>query len=356
MASASASPAELRKEGKRAAPKMAAAYDDPARHSQGRVLADFGRGIGVDLDGAHDMADLQERLDLVHAAWNALPMEERVRRMPDPSPKGAKGINLTHDVNAGQGWVESEPATAEEVALAAQAARSAPFVQQCLALREWLGDSKPVTQAGLLRPAVAREAYQHLDLWPWERGFEAVRFERLDRPPLGPEVDALRAEGALHSWTSAGDCLPLDRLWYSLEMAQLIEVRSTKARPSGDLPTTDDEWARTGLALVAGLATRMGDQVVGALLHVLGHASAGLSSMEQIRSEWVEYLPFAQATPELLEILTEVRTLLLKEALYVFEDAGLWTIDGDRITLTMLGEFIIDPLEALREDGLIGDS
>ena len=83
----SASPAELRREARRALPRMATAYSDPALHSQGRVLADFGREIGVELDGAADVADLQERLAEVQGAWNALPTEERLRRMPDPSPK-----------------------------------------------------------------------------------------------------------------------------------------------------------------------------------------------------------------------------------------------------------------------------
>ena len=59
---------QLRKEARRALPKMAAAFDDPANHSQGRILARYGRSIGVDLEAPADsMEDLQARLEPDHA-------------------------------------------------------------------------------------------------------------------------------------------------------------------------------------------------------------------------------------------------------------------------------------------------
>ena len=358
MASASAAPADLSKEAKRAAPKMRAAYDDPDRHSQHRVLADFGRTVGIDLDGAADLDELQGRLDRLTQEWNALPVEERQRLMPDPTPKGAKGAALTRELNAGQKPAPEpapEPATPEEIARAAEAARTSPFVRLCLQLREWLGASKQVTQAGLLRPAVAREAYQYLDLWPWERAWDDARFEQFDRADLGPEADAIRAEAALHSWHSAGDCLPLDRLWYPLEAAQLIEVRSTTARPSGDLPGTDEEWAHAALGLTLGLAMRMGRHVVEPLELVLLLGHSGETSLERIADLWLqESVPdVAGRDPALGEMLRDVRTTWLREALVVFDDTGLWQVDGDRITLTTLGEFFIQPLGQAIEDGLI---
>lgn len=357
MASSSAAPADLRKEGKRAAPRMAAAYDDPARHGQTRVLADFGRTVGIDLDGAADVEELQGRLDRLAEAWNALPMEERQRLMPDPSPKGAKGAALTRALNAGDEDEADEPATPEQVAAAAEEVRGSPFVQQCLRLREWLGDSQPVTQAGLLRPAVAREAYQHLDLWPWERAFDDVRFERTPRRDLGPEADAVNAQAALHSWHSAGDCLPLDRLWYSLETARLVEIRKTKALPSGDRPTTDDEWVRVGLTLAVGLTLRMGQRVVEPLQAILSLCWSGETSVERITTRWLQVT--APDTPgqtdSLREFLLEAQTAWLREALYVFGDTGMWHADGDRITITQFGEFFINPLGKALEDGLFED-
>ena len=95
LASGSAQPAQLTKEARRAARNMADAIADPSRHSQGRVLADFGREIGIDLDDAGSVEELQGRLGRVQDAWNALPVEERRRRMPDPSAKGLVGQAMT---------------------------------------------------------------------------------------------------------------------------------------------------------------------------------------------------------------------------------------------------------------------
>lgn len=154
MSSASAEPGALRKESKRAVPKMQEAYNDPSRHSQHRVLAAFGRTAGVDLDSAADIDELNARLEQVTQAWNSLPQEERVRLMPDPTPKGTKGAQLTEQF-AGSSPVASP--SPQAVAAAAEDARSAGFVLDCLRLVEWVGEGREATQAGLLRPAVARE-------------------------------------------------------------------------------------------------------------------------------------------------------------------------------------------------------
>lgn len=165
MSSSSAAPTNLRKECKRAASRMQSAYDDPAHHSQHRVLSDFGRSIGIDLEGASDIDDVNDRLSAITEEWNSLSQEERVRRMPDPGPKGAKGAQLTEQFRRLSGPAPSPPSP-EELATAAKRAEEAPFVRDCLRLVEWLGQGRPATQAGLLRPAVAREAYEFLDLWP----------------------------------------------------------------------------------------------------------------------------------------------------------------------------------------------
>ena len=98
LASGSAQPAQLAKEARRAARNMADAIADPSHHSQARVLADFGREIGIDLDDAGSLEELQGRLGRLQDAWNALPVEERQRRMPDPSAKGLVGQAMTRSV------------------------------------------------------------------------------------------------------------------------------------------------------------------------------------------------------------------------------------------------------------------
>lgn len=355
MSSASASPAELRKEAKRAAGKMSDAYDNPTNHSQHRTLADFGTSIGIDLEGAADIDDLTQRMDQLTQAWNDLPVDERVRRMPDPSPKGSVGAEITRDLNAAAGQEQRTPATPEETAQVARAARSAPFVQQCVRLLQWVGEGREVTQAGLLRPAEAREAYQHLDLWPWDRGLENLRMERRDiEIPDRPEADALRARTALTWWRTAGDCLPLDRLWHALEVAKLIEIRTTKARPLRALPDTDKEWATTGLALVLGQAMRMGMTSVEPLVHVLTSAGLGEHSLRRITDRWTQATCLKYGVSD-GDILVDIERTWLVEALYVFGDAGLWQVERDRVTLTTMGEFFIDPLLEALDDGAFGD-
>ncbi len=127
------------------------------------------------------MEELQDRLDRVQDAWNALPQEERFRLMPDASPKSVRGQAWTRSVN---GPPDEEPLEESfrpgTLSGAARAVRESAYVRQCLALADWVGAGRESTQAGLLRPAVAREAYQELDLWPWERELDRRRWARTE--------------------------------------------------------------------------------------------------------------------------------------------------------------------------------
>ena len=83
-------------------------------------------------------------------------------------------------------------------------ARTSGYVSACLALADWVGDGRQVTAAGFLRPAVAREAYQHLDLWIWDRSYDKRAHPRSALDDLPAEAERLLAEAALNSWRSAG--------------------------------------------------------------------------------------------------------------------------------------------------------
>ena len=168
MRSNSATPAELRKEARRALPRMAAVFNDPANHSQARVLAGYGRSIGVDLEApAESIEDIQARLNLIMESWNNLPEVERHRLMPDPSSKGLRAAELTMVVN------DSLPHPSQEMiprgnVEASGATPGTPVRSACVALADWSATAAG-DERGLLRPAVAREAYQHLDLCDLER-------------------------------------------------------------------------------------------------------------------------------------------------------------------------------------------
>lgn len=351
MSSASAAPADLRKECKRAASRMQSAYDDPARHSQHRVLSDVGQSIGIDLGGASDIDELNDRLSAITQEWNSLPQEERVRRMPGPGPQGEEGAELAEQFRQMTSPAPSPPSP-EDLAAAAQHAQEAPFFRDCLRLVEWLGTGRPATQAGLLRPAVAREAYQFLDLWPWDRGLETLRYAQWRSPEVNtPEADAARADLALTWWRTAGDCYALDRLWCPLTVAGAVRLTTTTARPS--LPPLDSETDRVGLALalVIGLALRAGPVITSALGLVLDHGVEGKASVSAMRTQWLALLP--QMPADLVDLMEGHRRGLFDETLYVFDDTGLWQVHGDDLALTQLGRIFCGIYDGAVRDGIL---
>ena len=334
MSAGSATPAELRKEAKRSLPKMAAAYDDPARHSQGRVLGDFGRSIGIDLDGAADIEELRGRLAAVQDAWNALPQEERIRLMPDPSPKSARGAAWTALVN-GTEKTDDLPFQPGTLSGSARAVRESSYARQCFALADWVGAGREVTQAGILRPVVAREAYQALDLWPWERELDRRKWTRRGHaPPDDAEVDRMLAESALHAWRSAGDCLPLDRLWYPAVAAGLVEVGSRRATKGSVPPATDEGWCELGGFLFYSLAIRLGEYTVEpavGLLSLPGLAQRPVP-LAEVREWWEEQCPAplrnfgALGWADRLDIV-----------MWHLDDCGVFTMADDEISVTEFG-------------------
>ncbi|MDN5790767.1 MAG: hypothetical protein L0H25_07855, partial [Micrococcales bacterium] len=213
MASGSAEPKSLAKEARRAAPRMAEACADIGAHSQTKSLGLFGREIGIDLESVGSQEELQESLAQVMDAWNALPQEERLARMPlTSSVPGVRAAALTEGLNAWlededseddwglddlAGWAESddvdewldafddEPIEPGDLTAAAEQARQSPYVRSVLQLVEWLAPSKQVTKIGVLRLAPAKQAYQDLELWRWQLGSDALWGDF-----LGPGGDA----------------------------------------------------------------------------------------------------------------------------------------------------------------------
>jgi hypothetical protein len=352
MSAGSASPAELRKEMKRALPKMTQAYDDPSRHSQGRVLGEFGRSIGIELDGAADLDELRRRLDAVQEAWNALPQEERFRLMPDASPKSARGQDWTRMVNnLPDDDYDEPPLRRGVVAESARDVRGSSFLRQCLALAEWLEPGRDVTQAGLLRPAVAREAYGALDLWPWEREWDRLTYGERQTPD-DAEIDRVRAEAALHSWHSAGDCLPLDRLWWPMVETGMVSVGSRRAHSAWERPREDEEWVVFGLTLVASLCRRLGSYRVEPLLGLIAMPALADDAIPvaEVREWWDSRCP-----PSLRGLSALGWQERLDLAMFHFEDCGLFRVIGDRVRVTELGLDSVGVLMGMFDDGKFDD-
>lgn len=358
MSVSSASPAELLKEAKRHLPRMATANGEPAPHSPTQALMDFGRSIGVNLDDAPDLEAAQERMATITEAWNALPDEERRRLMPDPSPTaGGRALftpsmagMLGQDEHGTVPWPERGPVDEDDVPgvepgdlrVSARLARESGFVQDCLRLAEWVGTGKQVTSAGLLRPAVAREAYQHLDLWPWERERQAIKYRSDDRVPMprDAEEDAAMAEQALHSWRSAGDCLALDRLWYPCVSAGLIDVGSTRATQAQVDLEDDEAWRKLTMVLLTALCMRLGTYALEPLAGILliAHVAQEPASREAVSAWWDSRFPENWRE---LGLASRWRRRL-DGAWFQLRECGLWRSTGENYELTDLGrDFLI---------------
>jgi hypothetical protein len=341
MASGSGDPKALAKEARRAAPKMADACADRGAHSQGKVLTDFGREIGIDLDGASSMEDMQEQLNRLMGEWNSLPEEERFRRMPLTSPEpGVHSRSISfgahEDVDADRPVRRGDPVRA------AEQARNSPFLQTCIRLADWLAPSKKVTDIGVLRLAPAEAAYRDLELWRWQQEADAIE--------LGEEAARVMSSTPGKEphfwWKSAADVDALERVWYSAVEASLIDVRATVAKPTGLLPTADDEWI--GLACACFLA--LWEAAVdfraswAPLLALLGTGLMGDGTVtwEELAEMWASHpdnywagIPAAEGlTTRDVQVWSDRH---LKRSLHWFADTGIWTREGDDFTLTDLG-------------------
>ena len=342
MASGSGDPRALAREAHRAAPKMAAACADSRNYGPSKSLLAFGREAGFPVDDASSMEELQATLSQVTDAWNSLPLEERRARMPFPgdSADGSPPGPLAHAFGdrGGDGDVDDDVDLSgflergDPVRAAAQA-REAPFVQACLRLADWVGERKQVTATGVLRLAEAKRAYAELELWRWQ---EEVVVQR-----LGVPVERVRQ----FPWRSAGDALPLERLWFASQEAGLVETFATVARSSAVRPQDDYAWIGLSASLTLALwriVESAYDRSPVPVLAVLGGcALMGSITRSQVREQWEDHpgnvwrREFADG-----DYAKDAQTFSDRDldlSLHFFADTGIWELDGETYRLTDLG-------------------
>ena len=216
---------------------------------------------------------------------------------------------------------------------AAAQAREAPFVQACLRLADWVGDRKQVTATGVLRLAEAKRAYAELELWRWQ---EEVVGQRLGAP-----AERVRQ----FPWRSAGDALPLERLWFASQEAGLVETLATVARSSAVQPQDDYAWIGLSASLHPGA---LADRGVG--LRPVARAGArgarwlradGLHHPEPGAEQWEDHprnvwrREFGDG-----DYAKDAQTFSDRDldlSLHFFADTGIWELDGETYRLTDLG-------------------
>lgn len=370
MSSASAEPADLVKELRHALPGMAQACADRSNWSQGRVLGDFGASIGIDLNAPATEQELQDKLGQIMSEWNDLPFEERARLMPDVSPRTGRGVALTEMLNArtddsdhefGDDDVDPDLAFRRgDPGVAAREARESAYVNACIGLARWVGPRREVTSIGVLRPAVAREAFLELDLIEWELAQARDQFSE----PLPMETKSRYARVAAEAIDSAANCVPLDRLWRAATLSGLIEVRRTFAHDTFVEPDTDQGWLRLACLLLLGLTDSLEvaeiDALVGCLM-VPQVAPDGEAPIAAIGQWWLEHTGLDDRPVTALHgagaVMDErdVRLAALHVALAEFDDTGVWVRNEGWLTITDLGREFAHTLAGALDEGMFDE-
>ena len=360
LAGGSAEPSALVSEAKSAGRRMTAACADPTNFGPSKQMLLFGQEIGITLDDVTDTDDVDERLQRIMEAWNSLPTAERQRRSPSASSNAGSRAGRALGEAAGylmqngelpQGWAMPEPPRLDEQlgdeqvypvdpAVSAPQYRASDYLRQVLALCEWVGEGREVTATEVLRPAVAKQAYADLGLWGWERQWLAATGLEL---PGGKRLDAAMSQIGLSSWRSAGECLPLDRLWLPALQAGLIVIKGKQASfDRAALPKSDVHWAQLAQVLLLGMAHRAEpESAVAALLGVL-FAIAWEGKQPRSRDEladlwWSSPANWVVEGLRDSELARRISDQHLARCLAMFGDTGAWTVRRGRLVGTDIG-------------------
>ena len=357
MSARSATPADLAKEARRSAKKMAAAAQDRTNWSPGKTMIDFGASIGLSLDNLSSADELQGRLDQISAAWNELPIHERQRLDPQKGNLSGRSRAMT----AYQTKIEMEalirsftyempegdlPSPQEVAPLI----REAGLIGQLEALTRWIEPRAEVTTTGVLRPAAARQAFADLGLVSWMREWLRIDYAEM-RSRVSPEEmeTLLDTLAPLQTWRSARDCLALDRLWNAALTCGVIRIKGHWAYAAW--PEQLDDEAVVNLATDAGLDLLFSflddDSAFG--LPVLGYAllrsyvrrprPVPLEEIVDFAESWV--LPPSERAGPGYDFYRRLINSSLRRALYHFSDVGIFSQTEDEITLTPWGDVFV---------------
>jgi len=366
MASRSGDPRALTKEARRAARRMPEAAEDVGKWSPTKVLLDFGRSIGIDVDDVPDAQTLQARLAEIQDRWNALPTEERRRRMPGPAdePTQHSDSSMSGCDLAMREFGIDDPIVALLLTFAdrlptgelrapevvAPLFREAPYMRNMLALAAWVGSGKEVTSTRVLRPALAHTVHDDLGLGAWTR----ARLHREYPDERFPGVAALGLDAwiereASRPWSRAAECEPLHRLWCGAIACGVIRVSGKKA-VAVDEPERDAEgWVSLGVRSASGLMNLLLETpylaipVVHAMLtsYVRGGAAVGKDELLDFFTAW-------RRSPDELAYYREIGhdgqgwdRSMIEHSLWKLADTGLYVETPEAVTLTDAGDVFV---------------
>ena len=364
LASGSGDPSALAKEARRSSKRMAEVASDRASWSFTKQLQDFGLSQGISFEDAPDLDTLQARLDHVTALWNALPIDQR--RALSPSGGGpAVNQELSGKQAAMASYGVDDPVVAllltfadrlptgrlpDEDVVAPYVAQSS-YGQRLLRLAEWVGDGKEITGTSVLRPALAREAYDVLGLGDWQ--LAQLRREYPDERLGGVAkvgLDAWIAERMEQRWRSAADCEELHRLWLGAVGSGLVLLEGKRARWGGEHDLSAARWVEIGVRAVVTMAEAQRARPFGffALVFALMESYVGhgtpvpKESMLEFLIDW-QWSPADQAEWDEWSPGWRERHYgpYVEEAAGIWSDTGLYTEDEQSISLTPFGDVFV---------------
>jgi hypothetical protein len=356
MSARSATPADLAKEARRSAKKMAAAARDRTNWSPGKTMIDFGASIGLSLDDLSSADELQGRLDQISAAWNELPIHERQRLDP---PKGNLS-GRTRAMTAYQTEIEMEALIRSftyqmpqgdlpSPGAVAPIIREAALISQLEALTRWIEPRAEVTATGVLRPAAARQAFVDLGLASWMRESLRIDYAEVSSRVSPEEMETLLDTVApMQTWRSARDCPALDRLWNAALTCRVIRIAGRWAYAAW--PEQLDDEAIVNLATDAGLDllfSFLDDDAFG--LPVLGYAllrsyvrrprPVPWGEIADFAESWV--LPPSERAGPADDIYRRLIRSSLHRALHNLSDLGIFSQTANEIVLNAWGDVFV---------------
>ena len=355
MSARSATPADLTKEARRSAKRMTTAAQDRTNWSQTKSLIDFGASIGLSLDDLSSADELQGRLGQISAAWNELPIHERLRLDPPKDDLSGRARAMAayqtdDEVEAlirafrfemPQGDLPSPSEVAPII-------RKAGLLNQLEALTRWVEPRTEVTATAVLRPAAARQAFDDLGLVAWTR--EQLRRDYADTELQPEEMELLLDTTApLQTWRSARDCPALDRLWNAARACQMIRIEGRWAYASW--PKQLDDEGTVNLTIDAGLGLLYSflDDDPGFGLPVLGYAllrsyvrrprPISRQEIEDFTMSWI--LPPSERARTDGQFYRRWVRATMRGALYSFSDLGIFSQTETEIVLTAWGDVFV---------------
>lgn len=189
------------------------------------------------------------------------------------------------------------------------------FVDACVALVKWTTPGREVTGSGVLRPAVAKEAFADLGLAAWETTWQAA---------LSPAAVTATKKN-LGVGRSAAVCVALNRLWAACVATDIITVDAKEARVNETVDAQAIAPALGAALLRTGLTDEHRD-----LAHRVLSAAAQAPA----------------AAIAVTEVIKDSETADLQDLTGYLHDAQLWNHDGDKITLTEFGQSVAATLTA----------